>query len=240
MASTSGRSSRSTFTLTKRSFITAAIVRVLERLVRHHVAPVARRVADRQEDRLVLGRARRERLLAPRVPVDRVVGVLAQVRAGLAGESVHTCRLRRARGGDGGRPVPTGSRACPTAIARSRRRAPARAAPCSRRLGAGCARRGSRASERRPARGWTTAATRSPQRSSGTPTTTASNTASCDFSADSTSSGYTFSPPVLIDTEPRPSTRDGAVVLDAGVVAGHRPPPPSITGNVAAVFSGSL
>ena len=30
---------------------------VLERLVRHHVAPVARRIADRQQDRLVLRRA---------------------------------------------------------------------------------------------------------------------------------------------------------------------------------------
>ena len=88
MASTSGRSSRSTFTLTNRSFITAAIVGVLERLVRHHVAPVARRVADRQEDRLVLGAGRGERLVAPRVPVDRVVGVLAQVGAGLVREPV--------------------------------------------------------------------------------------------------------------------------------------------------------
>ena len=96
MASTSGRSSRSTFTFTNSSFMTAAIVGVLERLVRHHVAPVARRVPDRQQDRLVLGAGPGERLLAPRVPVDRVVGVLAQVRAGLVGESVHSACTRAA------------------------------------------------------------------------------------------------------------------------------------------------
>ena len=62
---------------------------VLERLVRHHVAPVAGRVADREQDRLVLARARRERLLAPRVPVDRVVRVLQEVRAGLVGQAIH-------------------------------------------------------------------------------------------------------------------------------------------------------
>ena len=37
-----------------------------------------------------------ERLLAPRVPVDRVVGVLAQVRAGLVGEAVHVATGGRA------------------------------------------------------------------------------------------------------------------------------------------------
>ena len=55
-------------------------LRVLERLVRHHVAPVARRIADRHEHRLVLGPGPLERLRPPRVPVDRVVHVLAQVR----------------------------------------------------------------------------------------------------------------------------------------------------------------
>ena len=169
-------------------------------------------------------RARRERLVAPRVPVDRVVGVLAQVRAGLAGEAVHTCRLRRARGGDGGR-------LCPAVVGLARRRAhdrvdehDARAAPCSR---ARCARGvlGERVERRarRPARGCTTATTRSPQRSSGTPTTTASNTPACAFSTDSTSSGYTFSPPVLIDTEPRPSSVIVPSSSMRGVVAGHRP-----------------
>ena len=39
--------------------------RILERFVRHHVAPVARRVADRQQDRLVLGRARESSASSP-------------------------------------------------------------------------------------------------------------------------------------------------------------------------------
>ena len=43
---------------------------VLEGLVRHDVAPVAGRVADRQEHRAVLGPGPREGLVAPRVPVD--------------------------------------------------------------------------------------------------------------------------------------------------------------------------
>ena len=64
-------------------------VRVLEALVRHDVAPVARRVADREEHRLVLGACLLERLVAPRVPVDGVVGVLAEIRARLAGEAIH-------------------------------------------------------------------------------------------------------------------------------------------------------
>ena len=49
----SGRSSRSTLMLTNSSFITAAVAVVLEALVRHHVAPVTGRVADRQQDRPV-------------------------------------------------------------------------------------------------------------------------------------------------------------------------------------------
>ena len=61
---------------------------VLERLALHDVAPVARGVADRQEDRPVEGPRPGERLGPPRVPIDRVVGVLEEVRAGLAGQAV--------------------------------------------------------------------------------------------------------------------------------------------------------
>ena len=50
------------------------------------------------------------------------------------------------------------------------------------------------------------ATTISPQRSSGTPTTTQSNTDGCERSTSSTSSGYTFSPPVLMHALPRPSS----------------------------------
>ena len=56
--------------------------RVLERLVGHHMAPVARRVADGEQDRLLLGPGPAERLLAPLVPVHRVVGVLEEVGTG--------------------------------------------------------------------------------------------------------------------------------------------------------------
>ena len=61
---------------------------VLERLVGHDVAPVAGRIADREEDRLVLGPREGERLLAPRIPIDRVVPVLEQIGARLVGEVV--------------------------------------------------------------------------------------------------------------------------------------------------------
>ena len=65
---------------------------VLEGLVLHHVAPVAGGVADRDEQRLVLRPRARERLLAPRVPVDGVVLVLEEVGAGLVGEPVRHSR----------------------------------------------------------------------------------------------------------------------------------------------------
>ena len=62
---------------------------VLERLALHHVAPVAGRVADRDEQRLLLVARAGQRLLAPRVPVDGVVLVLEEVGGGLVGEAVH-------------------------------------------------------------------------------------------------------------------------------------------------------
>src|SRR4051794_20403268 len=61
---------------------------VLERLALHDVTPVARRVADREQDRLVLLACARERLLAPRMPVHRVVLVLEEVGRGLLREPV--------------------------------------------------------------------------------------------------------------------------------------------------------
>ncbi|MEX2210501.1 MAG: hypothetical protein WD689_01875 [Gaiellaceae bacterium] len=62
---------------------------VLERLVLHDVAPVTGGVADREQDRLVLVARAGESLLAPRIPVDGVVGVLEQVGAGSGREPVH-------------------------------------------------------------------------------------------------------------------------------------------------------
>ena len=61
---------------------------VLERLVLHHVAPVACAVADRDEQRSVFALRPRERLRAPGIPVHRVVHVLAQIGARLRREAV--------------------------------------------------------------------------------------------------------------------------------------------------------
>ena len=60
-----------------------------ERLVLHHVAPVARAVADRDEQRPILRAGAPEGLLPPRIPVDRIVGVLEEVGARGLRESVH-------------------------------------------------------------------------------------------------------------------------------------------------------
>ena len=61
---------------------------VLERFALHHVAPVAGRVTDAQEDRLLLVARLLERLLAPRIPVDRVVLVLLQVGRWFLGQAI--------------------------------------------------------------------------------------------------------------------------------------------------------
>ena len=62
---------------------------VLERLVLHDVAPVAGGVADGEEHGLVLVARLREGVLAPGVPVHRVVSVLEEVRARFLREAVH-------------------------------------------------------------------------------------------------------------------------------------------------------
>ena len=54
---------------------------VVKALALHHVAPVAARVADREKDQLALFLRLGERLFAPRIPIDRVVRMLQQVRA---------------------------------------------------------------------------------------------------------------------------------------------------------------
>ena len=69
---------------------------VLERLVLHDMAPVAGGVADGEEHRTVLGARERERLVAPGLPVDRVVGVLEEVGAGLGGQAVHAAQPSQA------------------------------------------------------------------------------------------------------------------------------------------------
>src|SRR5207245_11073794 len=62
---------------------------VLERLALHDVAPVARGIPDRQKDRLVFGARFRERLVAPRKPIDWIARVLQEVGAALVREAIH-------------------------------------------------------------------------------------------------------------------------------------------------------
>ena len=59
---------------------------VLEGLPLHDMAPVTRRIADREEDGTVLLPGQGERLVTPCVPVHGVVRVLQQVGTGLGGE----------------------------------------------------------------------------------------------------------------------------------------------------------
>ncbi len=99
---------------------------VLEALVRHHVAPVTGRIADRQQHRHVTLHSGGERLVPPLLPVDRIVLVLHQVWAARSAEPVHVehvgrlSRRRRAgrrhrahaptRAGRAGREGPAGRR----------------------------------------------------------------------------------------------------------------------------------
>jgi hypothetical protein len=95
----------------------ASDLQVLEGLLLHDVAPVAGGVAHREEDRTAGAACLGEGLVAPGVPVDRIVGVLPEVRAGLDDETVGEVgalavavagarlvagRERGARGGDPG------------------------------------------------------------------------------------------------------------------------------------------
>ena len=61
---------------------------VLETFMRHDVAPVAGRIADREQDRFVGLLGFGERLRSPRPPIDRIVLVLQQIRARLLGETI--------------------------------------------------------------------------------------------------------------------------------------------------------
>jgi hypothetical protein len=82
--------------------------RVLERLVRHDMAPVTGGIADRQQDRPVAALRLRQRLRPPGPPVDGVAGVLQQIGRGRAGEPVSFLRhdgLRGALAGQDGRAV---------------------------------------------------------------------------------------------------------------------------------------
>ncbi len=83
---------------------------VLERLLLHHVAPVAGGVAHGDEEEAALPAGALEGLGAPRVPVDGVVRVLLQVGARLADEVVAIAadHLDAARGAAAPPPAPCG------------------------------------------------------------------------------------------------------------------------------------
>ncbi len=68
---------------------------VHEALALHHVAPVATGIADGEEDQLALLLGLGQRLGAPGIPIDRIVGVQQQVRAGLFGQAVGVLLLGR-------------------------------------------------------------------------------------------------------------------------------------------------
>ena len=61
---------------------------VFERLVRHDMAPMAGGIADRQQYGFAGLAGEFKRLLAPRVPVDRIIGMLQEVGAGFLGEAI--------------------------------------------------------------------------------------------------------------------------------------------------------
>src|SRR5258706_1971713 len=78
--------------------------RVLEGLVRHHVAPMAGGVADGEENRLVLLARPFERFFSPGVPVDGIPPVLLEIGTGFPCEAIghdrdswefRHCRLAR-------------------------------------------------------------------------------------------------------------------------------------------------
>ncbi len=123
---------------------------VFEGLLLHHVAPVAGGVADGEKDRTTKPPGGGERLVAPGVPVHRVVRVLLQIRARLEVETVgvlrrairvempragflagrpggpgglklpHECVVERGRSGQGTAEAPAGPGRVATCHARSR------------------------------------------------------------------------------------------------------------------------
>ena len=63
--------------------------RIFEALVRHDMAPVAGRIADRQQNRLVFTTRPLQRLLSPGIPVHGVAGMLLEVGRGFLREAIH-------------------------------------------------------------------------------------------------------------------------------------------------------
>ena len=100
--------------------------------------------------------------------------------------------------------APSGSWPCRSGIARPRRRTRTPGAPCTERVASPHQSRTPAAGALAPGASCTIAVTSCPNRSCGRPMTSASTTSSCCFSASSTSSTKTFSPPVFTTRESRP------------------------------------
>ena len=132
--------------------------------------------------------------------------LLVAARDRRAGQHRQPCRDSRPRLTVGERRPggPSGSRPCPTASGRSRRRRRSPWAACSGRCARRRRRAGRRSSTSTPSRTRTMATTSLPQRSLGRPATTQSYTPGWARIASSTSSAKIFSPPELIVTASRP------------------------------------
>ena len=61
---------------------------ILEAFVRHHMAPMARGIADGEQNRLSGVACEVEGVIVPRVPINGVFSVLEEVRAGFVAEAV--------------------------------------------------------------------------------------------------------------------------------------------------------
>ena len=63
-------------------------IRILERLMGHDMAPVTGRIANGQENRLVLVTRLIQGFFAPRIPLHRVTRMLLEIRAGFVGKTI--------------------------------------------------------------------------------------------------------------------------------------------------------
>ena len=61
---------------------------ILERFVRHDMAPMTGGVTHREEDGLVPALGEQQRFFAPRIPIDGIFRVLQQIRAGFEREAI--------------------------------------------------------------------------------------------------------------------------------------------------------
>ena len=89
-------------------------VRVLERLVRHDVTPVARGISHGQQDGQIASARLGKRFLTPLEPVNRVAGVLEQVGTGGVTEAV-SCHAAEVTSPVAGRRSPVAGRGSPVA-----------------------------------------------------------------------------------------------------------------------------